>query len=490
MTSVVPSASSSPRALPGGSDSAQSSRRVEDGDFAAALSETAAEAKEDAVGDEATAKPRDATRPSTRAIHRLEARERRAANATGDEEKGARADAVSEKLDIGLATTMIGVDGARSPNAVDTAQADANAALAAMPSTEIRSDQARDALVVLSRDLTATRETMASSADLVAPLHRHSLAGGSAAATKRMDHENGDPDALVGSEQPDDVPDIGAIPIRVVRQETHFQPIAHESRRLLGMSAGAPDYRALPLSLAAAARFNRSQALQRDASEMSTASGRVVEAKTAPAPVSLAVDGAAIGSIGQQIADGVQRAMESPAEQATARSAPGTDPAAPAFAPAVRSIKLQLNPHSLGVVTIVLTASDGDLRVHLEAERAETFGKVEQERGTLSARLNGAGYAVTELTVGRMSAGDAPTREGDQREARQGSQAEAQMGGQQRDSAGSGARESAAQFAEQRAGRQPGDPASRATGALSTGRAGTIDQAVSGLSFTGRFRPV
>ena len=263
------------------------------------------------------------------------------------------------------------------------------------------------------------------------------------------------------------------------------------SRRLLGMSAGAPDDRALPLSLAAAARFNRSQALStRRLRNVDSFGARRLKPRphlhrfrwrpTAP-----------------QLAASASRSPTAcSAPWSRRRSSLRRDPRRaptlrrPHSRRHVRSIKLQLNPHSLGVVTIVLTASDGDLRVHLEAERAETFGKVEQERGTLSARLNGAGYAVTELTVGRMSAGDAPTREGDQREARQGSQAEAQMGGQQRNSAGSGARESAAQFAEQRAGRQPGDPASRATGALSTGRAGTIDQAVSGLSFTGRFRPV
>jgi hypothetical protein len=502
MTMVVPSAPPGPRALPGSSDSAQPSRTTGDGDFAAALSETMGDGKEDAGGDEVKAKSRDMTRPPTRAIHRLEARERRAMAAldkAGDGQSAdIRADMTADGHLAGIrdAVMPVVVEGSRSPEVPDTAQAGdqagANAVAAPLPATP-RGDPARDALAVLGRDLTVKRETVASTAERVAPLRRQPLAGGSMSATKRLEPASGETGALDGSEQSGDVPDIGAIPIRVVRQETHFQPIAHEARRLLGMAAGPPDDRVLPPSLAAAARLNRPQALQRDAPDMPMIPDRVVDAKGAVAPVSLAADGATFGSIGQQIADGVQRAMEAPADQATTRSAPGTDPAAaPAFAPAVRSIKLQLNPHSLGVVTIVLTGSDGDLRVHLEAERAETFGKVEQERGALSARLNGAGYAITELTVGRMSTGDAQARDGDQREpsARQGGQAGAQMGSQQGDSAGGGARESAAQFAEQRAGRQPGEHARRTNAAVSAAKGGTIEQAVAGISYAGRFRPV
>ena len=452
-----------------------------------------ANGNEDAVGDEATAKSRDITRPPTRAIHRLDARERRATDAVADDEKGARTDAVDARLVDGRDPNIaVGFDGARSPDMMDPAstgdRADANA-LAEMQSTGVRGDPARDALAVLGGDLTAKRETVASAMELVAPSRRQPLVGGSGLASKRSDPASGETVPLDASEQPGDLPDIGAIPIRVLRQETHFQPIAHEARRLLGMTAGAPDDRVLPLSLAASARLNRPQVLQREAAEVPTLPDRLAEAKIASTPVSLASDGVALGNIGQQIADGVQRAMEAPADQAATRSAPDADPAAPtAFAPALRSIKLQLNPHSLGVVTIVLTASDGDLRVHLEAERAETFGKVEQERGALSARLNGAGYAITELTVGRMNTSDAQTRDGEQPEARQGGQGGAQMGGQHGgETAGGGARENAAQFAEQRAGRHPGE---RANAAVSIVKGGVVEQAVSGISYAGRFRPV
>ena len=141
-------------------------------------------------------------------------------------------------------------------------------------------------------------------------------------------------------------------------------------------------------------------------------------------------------------------------------------------------------------MTIVLTGSDGELRIHLEAERAETFGKVEQERGALSARLHGAGYAVSELTVGRMGTADTQGRDGDQRDAgaRQGGQTGSQTGGQQGD--GAGARGGAAQFADQRASRHA-ERADRTSAAVaSAAKGGAIHQAVAGVSYAGRFRPV
>ena len=294
-----------------------------------------------------------------------------------------------------------------------------------------RSDPVRDALAVLGVDLAAKHEAVASSAEPVTQSRRPASAGGSAPVAKRTALGSGETGSFDGPDLPGDVPDIAATSIKVMRQETHFQPVAHEARRLLGMTAGAPGERTLPPTLAAAAKIARPQALQRASEDPPAIADRVTEAAGSNAPIALAADGSTLGGVGQQIADGIQRAMDAPADPATPRSTPSLDPAAPpAFAPAIRSIKLQLNPHSLGVVTIMLTGSDGDLRIHLEAERAETIGKVEQERGALSARLNGAGYAISELTVGRMGAADTQGRDGDPKDAaaRQGGQ----TGGQHR----------------------------------------------------------
>jgi hypothetical protein len=499
MTMVVPSAPPGPRASHGGSDAGHVRRNAGDADFAAALSETAGDAIEENGGDEATAKVREMASPSPRAAPRLDARERRAMAAVDKADAATKADiradaaaegAFADVRDSAMATVENRAIPVEVPDVTDAGASSDKGPRPVVPGPEAtspRSDPVRDALAVLGGDLMAKRDTVAAAADLMMPARKSSPAGGTPSVAKRSEPAPGEMAVLDGPDLPGDGPDIGAIPIRVLRQETHFQPIAHEARRLLGMTAGPPDNRVLPLTFAAAAKIARPQALQRESLDMPVAPDRLVDAATAPAQASSVADGATLGPIGQQIADGVQRAIGSPSESATARPASGADPAAaPAFAPALRSIKLQLNPHSLGVVTIVLTGSDGELRVHLEAERAETFGKVEQERGALSARLNGAGFAISELTVARMGAADGQARGDDQREAaaRQGGQ----MGGQQGDS---GAREGAAQFAGERASRHPGEHATRAgAAAASATRGGAIEQTVAGVSYAGRFRPV
>lgn len=206
----------------------------------------------------------------------------------------------------------------------------------------------------------------------------------------------------------------------------------------------------------------------------------------ATAAVAAAGEEPAAGTIGQQIADGVQRAMAaSPSSEANGtRPAPATGAIAGTFAPAVRTIKLQLNPLSLGTVTIVLTGRDSELSIKIEAERAETVSGVEQERGALTSRLAGAGYAISELTVARMGAASA---EGDQRES--GSRFASQ---QQGDGAGGrAAQENAAQSGDRGAGREPDSGRSAARSAdTPAARGGALEQVVSGISYSGRFRPV
>jgi hypothetical protein len=504
MTMVVPSAPTGPRASPSSSDRPQAHRSTGDVDFATALSETAGEAGENAGGDEPTANVRDIARPPTKAVHGLDARERRAATAVDKADSETPADRVAEmtgdRLGAARDVTMPPVaDRALSQQVPDAAPARDHASADAGPvpqPTPARGDSVRDALAALAVDVTSRRDMVAPAEKGMTQSRRQFPAGVTPPVAKQSQSVLGETAAPDGPDLPGDVPDIGAIPVRVLRQESHFQPVAHEVRRLLGMNVGAADDRVLPLTLAAAAKISRPQALQPLSQDAPVMPESQVEPAGPLAPSSLALsqvaaDGATFGAIGQQIADAVQRAMASPAEPATTRSVPGADPAAaPAFAPALRTIKLQLNPHSLGVVTVVLTGSDGDLRIHLEAERAETFGKVEQERGVLSARLNGAGYAITEVTVGRTAAADAQGRDGEQRDAapRQGNHA----GGQQGDTAGGGARQSAEQFADQRARRESGGHASSSNAAVaaSAAKGGTVEQTVAGFSYSGRFRPV
>jgi hypothetical protein len=493
MTMVVPSAPPSPRASPGSSDGAHARRNAGDSDFAAALSETAGDVADDAPGGgDPTTNVREITRQPTKSVHRLDARERRAM-AAGDKAEGETlADPLAELTDGKLAgprevIAQLVAERAVSPETAGAAPANEKVDIAPVPQPmPQRGDAARDALAVLGVDMTAKRDTSTPSAELMTQSRRQVSVGG-----KQPDTVVGNWEMLEANGLPGETPDIGEIPVRVLRQETHFQPIAHEARRLLGMTAGAPDDRVLPLSLAAAAKISRPQVLQQLSGDTAKGADAVADAGAlAPSSSVLSAattDGATPVGIGQQIADGVQRAMASSGESAAPRSVPGADPNAPVFAPTLRTIKLQLNPHALGMVTVVLTGGDGDLRIHLETERAETFGKVEQERGVLSARLNGAGYGITEVTVARAATADTQTRDGDQREAaaRQGNAS----GGPNGDTAGGHARQSAEQFADQRSRR---DSAAHAPGVgmAAAARSGAIDQPVAGVSYSGRFRPV
>jgi Flagellar hook-length control protein FliK len=491
MTLVAPLPTPGPRTSQSKGESAPALRNGGDVDFVAALAETVSQASEDGGG--ATAKVREMAGTPPRTVHRLGARDRRDMATVDTAEAGPRTDIradVAANSDLASGhddATRVVVEGASALQVPDTVTADNLAAVNTVPApqdTTPRTDPARDALAVLGVGLPVKSDTAAAAAELTTPSRRQ--------VAKRAEPVLGETGALGGPDLPGDIPDtISATPVRVVRQETHFKPVALEARRLLGMNAGAPDDRVLPLSLAAATKLTRLQGPLRESQEVPTVSDRLVEAAGPLAPAAVAGQEApTLGSIGQQLVDGVQRALGSPAEMSTPRSVPTADPTAPpAYAPVLRSIKLQLNPVSLGVVTIVLTGSESEMRVHLEAERAETFGRVEQERGAISARLNGAGYAITELTVGRMGAADASGRDGDQREA--GARQGGQTGAQQGDTAGGGARDGGAQFADQRAGRHSEERATRASGAAASivkGPAG--EQVVSGVSYAGRFRPV
>jgi hypothetical protein len=508
MTQVVSLPLPGPRPSQSKGETAHALRNGGDVDFVAALAETASQAREDVGADEVTAKVRDMAGAPPRAVNRLGARDGQDVATADTADTGPWADAAAGlRTDIRSdvvangdpsgghdVPTPVVVEGAPPLQVPDTMTAEdlAGAYTVSAPQDTPRTDPARDALAVLGVGLPVKRDMGAAAVDLARPSRRQPLFGGPAPAAKRAEPVLGETGALGRSDPPGDVPDtIAATPVRVVRQETHFKPLAHEARRLLGMTAGAPDDRVLPLSLAAATQLTRPQSPLREPQDVPTVTDRLIEAAGTLAPASVADQEApTLGSLGQQLVDGVQRALSPPAETSTPRSVPVADPTAPpAYAPVLRSIKLQLNPVSLGVVTIVLTGSEGEMRVHLEAERAETFGRVEQERGAISARLNGAGYAITELTVGRMGVADTPGRDGDQREggARQGGQTGAQQG----DAAGGGARDSGAQFADQRAGRNSEERANRAGGAAAAivkGAAG--DQVVSGVSYAGRFRPV
>ncbi len=508
MNLAIPAAPPGPRAPQGGSDGTHSRGKSIAQDFAAALSETAVEQGEDGGNDGAVAKAVKIALGSTKLLHRVEAKQEGAADG-----KGAPASdgvAVGESPAEPAANPSIHTlpQSGESQAAATTdmfAGTPAVAATASPPPAAMR-----DVLANLAIDAPQRTENAAALGDLVDRMSRHlpaatraptptshPIATPAPAATSPTFAAMGvPPSALVDPEAAAAATsDELMVSAKVVRQETHFQPVGQEARRALAARPVGHDDRLLQASLAAATKTTRQDGGDRDRQDAPTlAPTPAARPADAPAPtdaVAFTADEVAPGSVGRQIADGVQRtlAASSPSESAAARPAPATAAAAASttFAPAVRTIKLQLNPLSLGTVTIVLTGRDSELSIKLEAELAETVGKVEQDRSALTSRLAGAGYAISELTVGRMSGAGTTGAEGDQRES--GARAGGNQGGDGSD--GRAAQESAAQFGGERGGRHAETRAPAPEGGSSTGpKGGAREHVVAGISYAGRFRTV
>jgi chemotaxis protein MotD len=148
----------------------------------------------------------------------------------------------------------------------------------------------------------------------------------------------------------------------------------------------------------------------------------------------------------------------------------------------LRIIKLQLNPGDLGSVTIVVSGTDDNLRIELAAELADTVTKVENDRGVLAARLNGAGYTVGEISVARFAG---QGMDGDSRDQgpRQGTPQEQHFGQ-------GGARDGGAQFGGQHNGRQSGASSFHAEIGMGPDRGAAAGPVAAGVSYASRFRPI
>ena len=262
----------------------------------------------------------------------------------------------------------------------------------------------RDALAALGIDFPPRGERPTSLDDIIARVNTLAPKTARTSAPVPVDPPS-TPAQLAEPELLASVPQDVLTAVKVVRQETHLQPAGQEVRRLLEMTTVTPDERILHVSLAAATETGRKGTGDRDRREQPIAAMRALDGAAPSMAAGETAKEANFASVGQQIAHGVQRALASPSEPAASpRSVPQVDPAAQqVFAGPVRTIKLQLNPQSLGAVTIILTHRDAELSIKLEAELAETVGKVEQDRTALTAKLAGAGYAVGELTISRMA---------------------------------------------------------------------------------------
>lgn len=476
MNLLLPSAPTGAHGPMGAGDGAHARREIPDGDFAAALAETLGQSGEDAAGDEArTEQPADAAVRLWRAARLMGARE-----AHARQHGQAPQPQAAESPEVLPERRLKGVRQLDDAKKAGKAQADegiekkpAVEDVPPAPRIEAAGAAAREVLSVLGGELAPRSDRMTAGAELGAFARM-------AAGPRNAELDAQRSGQAAETEIADDA-EAAVLPVRVVRQEKHFQPIGLEMQRWQGAQNAAQDPSAKPdLSPPVDAKAVQQEAAPRE--RMAAPAARAVE-MAAPVAAPVAGGGEIVpGGVGVQIADRVQQALATPVDA----SAPQPAGASPdpemrqAFAPAIRTIKLQLSPAALGTVTIEVSGNGDGLRIHLAAELADTVSQVENDRGVLAARLNGAGYAVTEVSVARLAGQgmDADARD-------QG----ARQGGSQEPWAGNAGRDGAP-FGGQNSGRGSGGEQAHMDSRHGGARGAAAAPVPSGTSYAGRFRSV
>ena len=90
--------------------------------------------------------------------------------------------------------------------------------------------------------------------------------------------------------------------------------------------------------------------------------------------------------MGSQIGDATPSSATANATNA-ARTAP------------VKELDVQLNPASLGALTIEMRLSNGNLSVTIKADKPDTLKLIENESGAISDKLKSLNFSVESLTV-------------------------------------------------------------------------------------------
>jgi flagellar hook-length control protein FliK len=480
MNLLVPSAPSGPHGTPGAGEGAHSRRNIADGEFAAALAETAGDVAEGVAGDKPRTHKHEPAGGLSRAVQVFEAR-------------GARG---RQNREVPTPRADVPAEVVAEPKSKSARRSEAKAPVRAVEPVEIpemppaapgseptvnAAAAAREALAALGAE-PAARPDRAASPELAETARKASALRGpdvGAPRTKKVEGADAGAEPMLGEEAQTEV-----IPVRVVRQEKHFQPGGAEARHWQLALDVFEEGRAMATPAPVAGKPVETEVQQRGRPAAPMAPARAPEAATPVTPSVPSTGELAPGTVGFQIADRVQLALSTPAEPAAPTSPAAASPeleTRQTFAPALRTMKLQLNPAELGAVTIVLSGSDEGLRIELAAELADTVSKVESDRGVLVARLSGAGYTVTEVTVARFAGGGL---ESDTRDPG------ARQGGAQEQLAGNTPREGGAQFSGQNPGRRFGTSqphADTGAGPLPGGAAAPV---VAGVSYAGRFRPV
>jgi flagellar hook-length control protein FliK len=111
-----------------------------------------------------------------------------------------------------------------------------------------------------------------------------------------------------------------------------------------------------------------------------------------------------LGQLGDVIASAASELESQAADAPTTVNADGG--ANGARTAPVKELDVQLNPASLGAVTIQMRLTDGKLAVTIKADRPDTVKLIENERGSLSDKLQSLNFSVESVTV---KPSDAPT---------------------------------------------------------------------------------
>ncbi|WP_026613207.1 flagellar hook-length control protein FliK [Ensifer aridi] len=96
----------------------------------------------------------------------------------------------------------------------------------------------------------------------------------------------------------------------------------------------------------------------------------------------------------------------------------------------LNTLKIQMHPIELGVVTATLRLKDDELQVDLKVETGEAFRQLQDDQGEMVKALRAQGFAVDQVNVVFNAGGDASSGNGSQ------PQAQTQFGGQGRERAG------------------------------------------------------
>lgn len=160
----------------------------------------------------------------------------------------------------------------------------------------------------------------------------------------------------------------------------------------------------------------------------------------------------------QKVVDRLATDLQSTASAQPASAAPDVAvPEAPRAADKpVRILTLQLEPPSIGSVTVRMRMAGDAVEVHLSAERAETTEMLRQERGALSDLMKSAGYSFDIASIDHTRPGDANPNPGQSQGNSDPQQSSSQQGGTHLSSNGTPDRQSSDGQAGARQHRQQG----------------------------------